>query len=99
MSRSRYAGIAAALFLLWTAPGWSGDFTGEELAHRLGCRACHTWQGAGGTQAPALDGVGQRLSPPELERRLTSTPSRRMPSFAFLRPRDWQALLTFLEGL
>lgn len=99
MSRSWCAAIVVPLLLLWTAPGRSGDFSGEELAQRLGCRACHTWQGAGGRRGPALDGVGQRLSRPELERRLTSTPSRRMPSFAFLRPQDWQALLTFLEGL
>lgn len=99
MSHARLAGIVAGLLLLLAAPGWPGDLTGEELARRLGCRACHRWQGAGGTQGPALDGVGQRLSRPELERRLTSSPSRRMPSFAFLRPQDRQALLTFLEGL
>lgn len=99
MSRSLGWGAAAAILLMTVAPVWPQDFTGEELAHRLGCRACHTWQGRGGTRAPSLDGVGQRLNRPELERRLTSTPSRRMPSFAFLRPQDWQALLTFLEGL
>ncbi len=99
MSRRRIWTAAAALLMLTAAPAWPQEFTGEELAHRLGCRACHTWQGAGGTHGPALDGVGQRRSRPELAQQLTSTPSRRMPSFAFLRPQDWQALLTFLEGL
>lgn len=99
MSRARLAGMAAALVILVAAPGWTREFTGEELAQRLGCRACHAWQGAGGTHGPALDGVGRRLSLAELERRLTSSPSRRMPSFIFLRPQDWEALLRFLEGL
>lgn len=91
----------AAAVVLWglADPTWAREFTGEELAARLGCRACHSWQGKGGAQAPSLDGVGQRLSRPELERQLTRTPSRRMPSFAFLRPQDWEALLTFLTGL
>lgn len=99
MRRTFSWAAAAAILLVTVAPAWPRDFTGEELSHRLGCRACHGWHGAGGTKAPALDGVGRRLSLPDLERQLTSTPSRRMPSFAFLRPQDWQALLTFLQGL
>ncbi|MCL6620847.1 MAG: cytochrome c [Syntrophobacterales bacterium] len=98
MRRSLVGTVAAALVLAATS-GWPQDLPGEELAARLGCRACHAWQGVGGARAPALDGVGRRKSRPDLERQLTSTPSRRMPSFAYLRPQDWQALLTFLEGL
>lgn len=91
--------LSALLLLSLAAPAWPGDLTGEELATRLGCRACHRWQGTGGTRAPSLEGVGTRRSRQELEQQLTRSSGRRMPSFAFLRPQEWQALLTFLEGL
>jgi len=85
--------------LLMALPAAAREWEGPELAARLNCRACHTWAGAGGTTGPALDGVGTRLSRLQLEARLTQSVSRRMPSFAFLRPAEWQALLDFLQGL
>jgi ubiquinol-cytochrome c reductase cytochrome b subunit len=76
---------------------------GQDLYQRLSCRGCHAWQGRGGEVGPVLNGVGSRLSRTELETQIL-TPRRRqadsrMPSFAFVRPKELQALLDFLESL
>jgi hypothetical protein len=76
---------------------------GQELYQRLSCRGCHAWQGHGGEVGPVLNGVGSRLSRTELETQLLTPrrrqPDSRMPSFAFVRPTELQALLDFLESL
>jgi mono/diheme cytochrome c family protein len=76
---------------------------GQELYQRLSCRGCHALEGRGGEVGPVLNGVGNRLSRNELEAQLL-TPRRRqadsrMPSFAFVRPKELQALVDFLESL
>lgn len=75
---------------------------GADLYQRLSCRGCHVLAGQGGEAGPVLDGVGGRLSREELEIQLL-TPRRRradsrMPSFAFVRPVELQALLDFLQA-
>jgi hypothetical protein len=76
---------------------------GQELYQRLSCHGCHALQGRGGEVGPILEGVGSCLSRNELETQIL-TPRRReadsrMPSFAFVRPTELQALLDFLESL
>ncbi len=76
---------------------------GQELYHRLSCHGCHALQGRGGDVGPVLDRVGSHLSRPELETQIVTPRCRqadsRMPSFAFVRPFELQALLDFLESL
>jgi cbb3-type cytochrome oxidase cytochrome c subunit len=76
------------------SPGW-------DLYQRLSCRGCHSLQGRGSDLGPVLDRVGGRLSREELETQLL-TPRRRqadslMPSFAYVRPCELQALVDFLQ--
>jgi mono/diheme cytochrome c family protein len=77
--------------------------SGPELAGRLGCFACHALNGRGGTSAAALDGVGARLTPAQLDTILTYPrqihPRAKMPSYAYLPARERQALAEFLQKL
>lgn len=79
------------------------EVSGADLARRLGCFACHVRGGQGDKPASPLDGVGSRLSPGDLQKILTFPrqlhPGAKMPSYAYLRPFEQQALLEFLENL
>lgn len=74
-----------------------------DLAARLGCFACHAVQGEGGNLALPLDGVGSRLSPPQLQIALTYPrqlhPGAKMPSYAYLPLQEQNILVKFMEGL
>jgi len=74
-----------------------------ELAGRLGCCACHSLQGRGGTIAVPLDGAGARLTPVQLDTLLTHPrrlhPGAKMPSYAYLLAPERQALVDFLQQL
>ena len=101
-----WAGLATALALtlIWACgPGTRRELSGPELARRLECFACHSLHGQGGKEAAPLDGVGARLSPEELQTSLNHPrrrhPGARMPSYAYLRPEEEQALLVYLAGL
>lgn len=100
-----WAGLAAtlALSLAWACGPGPREPSGPELARRLECFACHALQGQGGNEASPLDGVGARLSSVELQISLTHPrrrhPGAKMPSFAYLRPEERQALLDFLAAL
>jgi mono/diheme cytochrome c family protein len=96
------AGLGLSLvFALAAAP--APEVSAPELAQRLGCRACHSWQGQGGKEAPSLDGVGARLSPQDLQASLihprSCHPRAKMPSYAHLRPWEMQALVDYLKSL
>ena len=101
-----WAGLLAGLGLM-LACSWTSappqEFSGRDLAHRLGCFACHSLGGQGGAIASPLDGVGARLSPGELSIMLTHPrqlrPKVKMPSYAYLRPQEQQALIEFLLSL
>ncbi len=88
---------AAALFLATPAP--AQEMTGKELVDRLGCLSCHSLAGRGGKKGPAWDGLGARRSTQAIRSQLTHPKSRRMPSFAFLRPGELDALVAYLSGL
>jgi hypothetical protein len=74
-----------------------------DLARRLGCFACHALNGEGGNLAAALDGVGGRLSPQQLQITLTYPrqlhPGAKMPSYAYLPPSEQEALVNYMESL
>ena len=96
------AGVGLSLALAGGA-GSSPEDNGADLARRLGCFACHSLRGQGGKEAAPLDGVGARLSRPELAASLSHPrqrhPGARMPSYEYLRPDEKQAMLDFLQGL
>lgn len=92
--------IALALAAMFPAtPAPAQEMAGKELVGRLGCLACHSLGGQGGRKAPAWDGLGARRSPQAIRTQLTHPKSRRMPSFAFLRPGELDALVAYLSGL
>ena len=76
---------------------------GAELAGRLGCLACHAFNGPGGKLAAPLDGVGARLTAGELAIAIAYPrqrhPGAKMPSYAYLPPTEQAALVNFLESL
>ncbi len=72
--------------------------TGQDLVARLSCHGCHALSGQGGDQGPAWDGVGQRLSPADIQKHIIS-PKKGMPNFAHLRPDELQAVVEYLSGL
>lgn len=78
-------------------PSWSG----VELYQRLNCWACHDQTQLHPASAPSLAGIGRCLDKPVLVLQLTRPrqrcPESRMPSFAFLRPEEKQALLAYLQ--
>ncbi len=72
--------------------------SGKVLVDRLGCQGCHSLNGKGGDRGPAWDGVGARLTPEAIQKQIIS-PRGRMPSFAQIRPKELEALVTYLSGL
>lgn len=76
---------------------------GRDLYQRLACAGCHALQGRGGEVGPPLDRAGTQLSPEELKTQIVTPRQRqansRMPSFAFVRPVELQALLDYLKTL
>lgn len=76
---------------------------GEDIFARLACRACHSRDGQEGKKGPSLAGIGQSLSIQAMQEQLQTPrqrhPASRMPSFAFVRPDDFQALLDYLTSL
>jgi hypothetical protein len=76
---------------------------GAEMAGRLGCLACHALNGSGGKLAAPLDGVGARLTAGELAIAIAYPrqrhPGAKMPSYAYLPPREQAALAEFLQNL
>jgi mono/diheme cytochrome c family protein len=71
---------------------------GQDLVKRLNCQACHTVADQGGKLGPNLDGVGQRLTPEAMKKLLTLPPGD-MPNFAHLKPKELDAVVTYLSGL
>ncbi len=105
--------IAILTFISLPAPACRADLRGAQsgpravfdagldLARRLGCFACH---GEGqGKAAPSLKGCSSRLTREQLQvvlvqpRRLY--PGAKMPSYAYLPPKERQELIDFLEHL
>ena len=93
--------LAPILWLTLTCgPGAARDQapSGQDLVARLSCQGCHALSGQGGDQGPAWDGVGQRLSPADLQKHIVS-PKKGMPNFAHLRPDELQAVVEYLSGM
>jgi hypothetical protein len=100
------AAVGLALAVLIVCP-WgrvqAREPQGAELAGRLGCLACHALNGAEGKLAALLDGVGARLTAAELAQAIAYPrqrhPGAKMPSYAYLPPREQSALVEFLQTL
>ena len=95
------AGVGLTLgFCLAAAP--APEVSAPDLAQRLGCWACHARQGEGGKKAASLDRIGARLTSRDLEGVLSRPRSRhpgaKMPSYAYLRPQEMQALVDYLAA-
>jgi hypothetical protein len=100
------AAIGLALAFLLACPGSRAQAQGPQgvdLAGRLGCLACHSLKGQGGKPAAPLDGVGVRLTTPELGIAIAYPrqrhPRAKMPSYAYLPPMEQAALVEFLQTL
>ena len=100
------ATMGLALAFLLACPGSGAQAQGPqgaELAGRLGCLACHSLNGQGGKLAAPLDGVGARLTPPELGVAIAYPrqrhPRAKMPSYAYLPRLEQEAVVKFLETL
>ena len=96
------AGVLLTLaFSLAAAP--APEVSAPELTQRLGCWACHSLKGRGGSLGAPLDKIGALLGSEDLQASLTHPRSRhpkaRMPSYAHLRPGEMRALLDYLTGL
>jgi cbb3-type cytochrome oxidase cytochrome c subunit len=76
---------------------------GEEVFALLACRACHSLTGQEGKKGPSLGRVGQSIPVKAIQEQLQTPrrrhPASRMPSFAFVRSDDFQALLDYLTSL
>ena len=95
------AGVLLTLaFSLAAAP--APEVSAPELTQRLGCWACHSRQGEGGKRAASLDQIGARLAPGDLQgvlaRPRSRHPGAKMPSYAYLRPQEMQALVDYLAA-
>ena len=96
------AGLGLTLLgTLAAAPG--PQVSGPELAQRLGCWACHSLSSQRGPKAASLKHIGTSLSPEDLRavltRPLSRHPQAKMPSYAYLRPWEMQALINYLHCL
>jgi cbb3-type cytochrome oxidase cytochrome c subunit len=85
----------------------AGSLLADEKAARnlilsQGCKACHTFEGDGGSLGPPLDRIGEKLTEGQLRQKLLypkkSTPESVMPSFEHLTEDELQALVSFLAG-
>ena len=76
---------------------------GQDIFQRLACHGCHSPSSPASHQGPDLGQVGQRLGPADLLTQLSTPRQRRadsrMPSFAFVRPHEIQALLEYVQSL
>ncbi|MCF6265424.1 MAG: cytochrome c [Desulfuromusa sp.] len=74
-----------------------------ELIQVLGCKACHTIHGDGGSLAADLTQIGSRLTAAQIEALLTAAASTRekgfMPSYSTLPKEDLQRISNYLYNL
>jgi mono/diheme cytochrome c family protein len=98
--------LLTLLFALLLCPAQAADQSDVEAqARRLlnsqGCKACHLFDGEGGTVGPDLSKVGRRLSPEQLRSKLVN-PQRqhaagRIADFSHLQGEEIDDLVTFLS--
>ncbi len=91
------------LMLLFSLAAVPAPLSAPDLAQRLGCWACHSLHGQGGKEAAPLDQIGSRLNPADVQGALirprNGHPGAKMPSYAYLRPWEMQALVNYLANL
>jgi len=102
------AGVVAVVGIFTLVAHAGGVVTGEEVYAAQKCSVCHSVGGKGNKKYP-LDGVGSRLSEPDIREWLvnpdaqqakrTSRPLMRMPSYRSLPPEDIDALAGYVKAL
>lgn len=105
MNPSRFATVLLLIGVSATFWPVAAHADQEQLARKLinsqGCKACHSFEGAGSQLAGSLEEASKRLTAGELQRALVS-PDRshgngRIPDFRHLQPEEIEALVTFLK--
>ena len=75
----------------------------RRLLNALGCKGCHQVEGDGGSLAPSLDGIGQRMNQEQIITHLKAHRATRqtgfMPSYATTDPAELKNLSAFLLNL
>jgi ubiquinol-cytochrome c reductase cytochrome b subunit len=69
---------------------------GARLFHEKGCEFCHAIEGSGGERGPDLSQVASRMTPLQIEARITNG-SPKMPAYAkTLTPEEVRTITAFL---
>jgi mono/diheme cytochrome c family protein len=79
----------------------SAEAQARRLLNSQGCKACHLFDGDGGSAGPDLSKIGSRLSQEQLRSLLVNRQRRhaagRMADFSHLQDEEIDALVTFLS--
>lgn len=79
------------------------ELDAEELIKAWGCRSCHAIKGSGGSNAPDLSRVGQRLNAVDIRLRLKPLRGQKksalMPTFPEMPDAEVRILSEYLAGL
>ncbi len=74
-----------SLLLRLPATAEEPEVEARRLLNALGCKGCHSFEGDGGSLAPALDRIGSRLSREQIAKHLVAHTENRqqstMPSY------------------
>ncbi len=94
--------VSCAALLLLSHPALATE-KGRELINSLGCKACHQFEGSGGSLGPALEGTGARLSQEQIRQKMieprATNPSSAMPSYKHLSEADLDEIVKLLQNL
>jgi len=89
------------LLLMATGASLADDQTARSLLLSQGCKGCHFFEGKGGSLAPPLDLVGERLSQEQIRQKLLApneaVPDSVMPGYGHLTDEELQSLVRFLS--
>jgi len=98
----RFLPIFMTLFILLTTTAGANEIVARNLILSQGCKGCHIFEEDGGTLGPALDKVGSRMKPSQIQQKLldpkASSPKSYMPSFTHLKDDEMKALVDFLAS-
>jgi ubiquinol-cytochrome c reductase cytochrome b subunit len=94
--------LCCSLLLTATAFAAEPEVQARRLLNALGCKACHKFNGDGGSLAPVLDQIGSRLTKEQIERHLAAHAETRthgfMPSFSTTPADELKILSDFLHN-
>ena len=70
-----------SLLLTFPATAEESEVQARRLLNALGCKGCHSFEGDGGSLAPALDQIGSRLTGEQIEKHLAAHTETRKQGF------------------